>query len=149
LSESGTEGLEVFLGLIIQALRGLAIVIAPFNALVVLSSSIMCRVVKRIAAVLTVVCAGIAVFAWWATYALMDATDLQLGNSGSRIWGRVSVLATALAFIGLTICLIRYRLPGATEEEFPGLCQNCGYDLRATPLRCPECGAVPEATVER
>jgi len=52
-------------------------------------------------------------------------------------WLGAAVFALLPAF-WLLRRLIRRKRP------CPGFCQKCGYDLRATPERCPECGtAVP------
>jgi hypothetical protein len=44
---------------------------------------------------------------------------------------------TAISCIVPIVILLRGR------RRLPGLCAHCGYDLRATPERCPECGLVP------
>jgi hypothetical protein len=50
----------------------------------------------------------------------------------------VSGTALALLWSAATVRRIRRRRLDAS-----GRCQACGYDLRATPLRCPECGLEP------
>jgi hypothetical protein len=53
-------------------------------------------------------------------------------------WLAVAVLAVPPAAWGA----VRLRGRRAARRAAGGLCLACGYDLRASPGRCPECGAV-------
>jgi hypothetical protein len=48
----------------------------------------------------------------------------------------IALLVVAPALWAIGLCLRRRR------TRSPNSCRSCGYDLRATPQCCPECGAV-------
>jgi hypothetical protein len=53
----------------------------------------------------------------------------------------VVAATTILPLIWSALLFRGYR---KRRQKLQGLCPVCGYDLRATPDHCPECGTVPE-----
>jgi hypothetical protein len=69
-------------------------------------------------------------------------------TSTVRISSRFDVWAVPFWLIALLFAtypmILAVRKANASRRSVYGLCHSCGYDLRATPERCPECGAVPQ-----
>jgi hypothetical protein len=69
--------------------------------------------------------------------------------SGARYGPQSSVtilmLPQWLVLLVLASPAVGHRLRQRSRRHAPGAkpCKRCGYDLRASPERCPECGAIP------
>jgi hypothetical protein len=62
------------------------------------------------------------------------------------LWLRFPILVIAACLLpALRIAGPVRRARRARRRRKRGLCPTCGYDLRASPDRCPECGATPSA----
>jgi len=75
---------------------------------------------------------------------LQTDRSMSLPGRSDEVWRTVVVpdwFIMLVAIPGPLMALRRWRLRVRGRKE--GRCLVCGYDLRASPDRCPECGSIP------
>ena len=90
---------------------------------------------------------SISLPAYWAFAGVTHKYGVVAGDRIDYVFLRIR-LVILLAVSPLVAWIIHYRNRRRYGSPLPPIqvCQVCGYDLRATPDRCPECGTIPAKT---
>jgi hypothetical protein len=70
-------------------------------------------------------------------------SDAARGVTRLSLFLPLPFVVVLLALLPLADVLIIHRRRRRVRRLAAGMCVRCGYDLRATPEKCPECGAIP------
>jgi hypothetical protein len=80
---------------------------------------------------------------------LVWSASLTHMPNGGRILQFGVNLGVLAIFLAIFPAVLRFKYLRKRYLVSHGRCTNCGYDLRATPGRCPECGMVPVKSYQR
>ena len=70
--------------------------------------------------------------------------DQQMAGNGWSLNIPFLQAASFTAFIPILWLILKlFQVRRSRSMRRVGLCPSCGYDLRATPKFCPECGSIP------
>jgi hypothetical protein len=111
------------------------------------------NLLTALSALLCAVFVAARLYAWWQLREMIASFGGRLGGPGVVVHVHESYIESGIPLwllIAVTAVLplrwaVRFLARWRAKRQRPGICRRCGYDLRATPERCPECGAAPVA----
>jgi hypothetical protein len=99
---------------------------------------------RRLFSLLSTLSLLLAGLSWWLSEEALKSGRIDAGVAASAYWMIFAKVFLLLPAIWTTLALLR-SVTQRRKTPPRGHCGSCGYDLRATPGRCPECGTAAAA----